>query len=49
MMVPFTASIADGIGWGIILYTLLKGVTRQKINPLVIVLSLVFVLFFLIS
>ncbi len=49
MMIPFTASIADGIGWGIILYTLLKGITRQKINPLVIILSLVFVVFFLIS
>ncbi|BCA93861.1 xanthine/uracil permease [Legionella antarctica] len=49
MMIPFTASIADGIGWGIILHTLLKGVTRQKINPLAVILSLVFVAFFLIS
>lgn len=49
MMIPFTFSIADGIGWGIILYTLLKGVTRQKLNPLVIILSLVFVVFFFIS
>ncbi|HAU1322115.1 TPA: NCS2 family permease [Legionella pneumophila] len=49
MMVPFTASIADGIGLGIILYTLLKLFTCQKPNPLIIVLSLVFIVFFLIS
>lgn len=49
MMIPYTSSIADGIGWGIIIYTLLKGITRQKLNPLVIVLSLLFVAFFLIS
>ncbi|VEB32091.1 putative MFS transporter, AGZA family, xanthine/uracil permease [Legionella pneumophila] len=49
MMVPFTASIADGIGLGIILYTLLKLFTRQKPNPLIIVLSLVFTVFFLIN
>ncbi|HAU0779673.1 TPA: NCS2 family permease [Legionella pneumophila] len=49
MMVPFTASIADGIGLGIILYTLLKLFTRQKPNPLIIVLSLVFIVFFLIN
>lgn len=49
MMIPFTFSIADGIGWGIILYTVLKLITRQKINPLVLTLCLVFVLFFWIS
>lgn len=49
MMIPFTFSIADGIGWGIILYTILKGITRQKLNPLVVILSLVFVFFFFIS
>jgi AGZA family xanthine/uracil permease-like MFS transporter len=49
MMIPFTASIADGIGGGIILYTLLKLLTRQRINPLVLILSLVFIVFFLIS
>ncbi len=49
MMIPFTSSIANGIGGGIILYSLLKLFTRQKINPLVLVLSLVFVVFFLIS
>jgi AGZA family xanthine/uracil permease-like MFS transporter len=49
IMIPFTSSIADGIGGGIILYTLLKLCTRQKINPLVIILSVVFVIFFLIG
>jgi len=49
MMIPFTASIADGIGGGIILYTLLKIIARKKVNPMVCVLSLVFVAFFLIS
>ncbi|MCW8385331.1 NCS2 family permease [Fluoribacter dumoffii] len=48
MMIPFTASIADGIGGGIILYTLLKLLTRQKINFLLSILSVVFIIFFLI-
>ncbi|WED42746.1 NCS2 family permease [Legionella cardiaca] len=46
MMIPFTSSIADGIGAGIILYTLLKLITRQQINPLLFVLSLLFIVFF---
>ena len=49
MMIPFTASIADGIGGGIILYTLLKLLTRQKVSPLLIILSLIFIVFFLVS
>ena len=49
MMIPFTGSIANGIGGGIILYSLLKLLTRQKQSPLVIILSLVFVVFFVIS
>lgn len=49
MMIPFTASIADGIGGGIILYTLLKLLTRQAVNHLLIILSVVFVIFFMIS
>lgn len=49
MMIPFTSSIANGIGSGIIFYSVLKLLSRQKINPLVLVLSLIFVLFFLIS
>ena len=49
MMIPFTASIADGIGCGVILYVLLKLLSRQKVSPLMVVLSLVFIVFFLIS
>jgi AGZA family xanthine/uracil permease-like MFS transporter len=49
MMIPFTSSIADGIGGGMILYTLLKWCTRKKINPQAIILSLVFVVFFYIG
>ncbi|ARG98943.1 NCS2 family permease [Legionella micdadei] len=48
ILIPFTSSIADGIGSGILLYSLLKLLTRQRINSLLIILSLVFVLFFLI-
>lgn len=49
MMIPFTASIADGIGTGIILYTLLKLLARKPVNPLILILSSIFVIFFLIS
>ncbi len=49
IMIPFTSSIADGIGLGIILHTLIKLITRQKTNHLALILSSVFVLFFLIS
>lgn len=49
MMIPFTASIADGIGSGIILYTLLKLLTRQTVSLLLMILSVVFVIFFWVS
>ena len=49
MMIPFTASIADGIGSGVILYAVLKLVTRQSVNPLLLVLTAVFTVFFLIN
>lgn len=49
MMIPFTSSIADGIGSGIVLYTVLKIFTKQKINPLVAVLSALFVVFFMVT
>ena len=49
MMIPFTSSIADGIGGGIILYTLLKLLTRQQVNPLLLMLTLLFIIFFYIS
>lgn len=46
MMIPFTASIADGIGGGVVLYTLLKSLTRQKPGFLMWILTLVFLVFF---
>lgn len=49
MMIPFTASIADGIGCGAILYSLLKLASRQRVSPLMLILSLIFIVFFLIS
>lgn len=49
MLIPFTASIANGIGGGIILYTLLKLFTGQGVNSLLVILSLIFMVFFIIS
>lgn len=49
MLIPFTESIADGIGAGVILYTLLKILTHKKVEPLLLILSGVFVIFFVIS
>ncbi|WP_058523081.1 NCS2 family permease [Legionella birminghamensis] len=49
IMIPLTSSIADGIGVGIILYTLLKLLSRQRVKPFLIVLSLTFAVFFLLS
>ncbi len=49
MMIPYTASIADGLGAGIIVYTLLKLFAREKIPLLLLILSAVFVVFFLVS
>lgn len=49
MLIPFTSSIADGIGGGIVLYTLLKWFTRQEINPLLLILSPLFIVFFIVN
>ena len=49
MMIPFTASIADGIGCGVVLFVLLKLLCRQRVSAMMLILSLVFILFFLIS
>lgn len=46
LMMPLTGSIADGIGAGIIVFSVLKVLTRQSINPLLLILCLVFILFF---
>jgi AGZA family xanthine/uracil permease-like MFS transporter len=49
MMIPFTASIADGIGCGVVLYVLLKLLSRQRVSAMMLILCLIFILFFLIS
>jgi AGZA family xanthine/uracil permease-like MFS transporter len=49
MLIPFTSSIADGIGGGIVLYTLLKWLTRQEVNPLLLILSPLFIVFFIVN
>ncbi len=49
VMIPFSFSIADGIGLGLICYCLLNLVTKQthKLNPMLIILSVVFLIYFL--
>ncbi len=49
MLIPFTESIADGIGAGVVLCTLLKILTHKKVEPLLLMLAGVFVVFFIIS
>ena len=49
IMIPFTFSIADGIGGGLILYTILQLLGGKTVNPLLIILSLVFMVFFSIA
>ena len=49
MLIPFTESIADGIGAGVILCMLLKILTHQKVEPLLLILAGIFVVFFVIS
>lgn len=49
MLIPFTESIADGIGAGIILCTILKLLAHKKVDPLLLMLACIFVVFFLIS
>lgn len=47
LFIPFTASITDGIGGGLILYVILKLLFRENIHPLTIVLGIIFLIFFL--
>lgn len=49
LMIPFTASIADGIGMGIVFYTLLKFLARERLNPFIVILTGIFIVFFVIS
>lgn len=49
IMIPFTLSIANGIGLGVISYTIIKLVCRRisDLNPTLIVLALLFVFYFI--
>lgn len=49
LMIPFSLSIANGIGIGIISYVLLKLSTKQfkSLNPMLILLSMIFLFYFL--
>lgn len=51
LVIPYTLSIANGVGAGIISYTLLKIICRKRheINAMLIVLSLLFILYFLLQ
>lgn len=46
MMIPFTASIADGIGSGVISFVILNALSRKPVSPLLWGLGFVFVIFF---
>ena len=52
IMMPFSASIADGIGWGMISYCLLKGLggseRRKQLHPMIVVFALLFLLKYII-
>jgi AGZA family xanthine/uracil permease-like MFS transporter len=53
VVMPFSYSIADGIGFGVISYTVLKllGNTeeRKKVNPMLIIVSILFIIKFVIG
>ena len=42
ILMPLTYSIANGVGFGIILHVILKSVARQKVPPLLYVLAILF-------
>jgi len=49
IMIPYTLSVANGIGMGIISYTVIKMLTRktEQLNATLIVLSLLFIFYFI--
>jgi len=51
IMIPFTFSIAKGIGWGFISYVLLKWLAgkRKEVHPLLAVVALLFAIDFYLS
>ncbi len=48
LMIPFSLSIADGIGMGILSYVILKTITKQwqALNPTLITLAIIFSIYF---
>lgn len=48
LMIPFSFSIADGIGVGAISYTVLKLVTKQfhALNPMLVIIAVIFLFYF---
>ena len=51
LVIPYTLSIADGVGAGILSYTILKIICRKRneLNATLIVLSLLFIFYFLLQ
>ena len=51
IIMPFTYSIANGIAWGIVLYTLIKLVKGKasQLHPIMYVLSVLFILRYLLT
>lgn len=49
IMIPYTLSVANGIGMGIISYTVIKALTRNisQLNTTLIVLTLLFIFYFI--
>ncbi len=49
IMIPYTLSVANGIGMGIISYTIIKMLTRKinQLNTTLIILSLLFIFYFI--
>ncbi len=49
LMIPFTFSIADGFGAGIICYVILKIGCKQikDLNPVLLILAVIFIAYFI--
>ena len=49
LVIPYTSSVANGVGLGILSYTLIKTICKKvdEVNPTMVVLSLLFVFYFL--
>ncbi|MFP4092501.1 MAG: NCS2 family permease, partial [Cyclobacteriaceae bacterium] len=49
VLMPFTYSIANGIGGGLVVYTIIKAVKGdfKSLNPIIVVISLLFIFKFI--